>query len=194
MANLGLLGALGGLGEGITKAGVDWQNRREQALAWARQEAAERRKRAEKMQDDQAERQFQTQRDTMREEGLDKRNQATIDARLEDTNLRLQDNQKEREFKSQQDEIERTHDVNMKRLESSLRTHEDAASKRLADSIADGKIVRLHTGVVNKEGYAPVYAERADGTLTKTGQRVKPEYFDSFINDKEEVSATGLEL
>ena len=76
MANLGLLGAVAGLGQGLQTFGADLVKRRDQALEWARQEAEDQRKELEHKQELQDQYTHEQNLTVYREEHANARNAA----------------------------------------------------------------------------------------------------------------------
>lgn len=109
MASLGLLGALGGFGEGLTKMGEDIIKRREQALEWARQEAIEQRRLAARAAEKSDDRQFETSKtiyQANRQAGIKK---MEIEARAAEA-------AEERKWKETDREDEQSHDTEQERF------------------------------------------------------------------------------
>lgn len=83
MANFGLLGALSGLGQGMTQAGESIIARRERALAEAKALAAEQRKRAQQLEDKASDRDFELKTLGVKGEQAAARTELAVKGRLE---------------------------------------------------------------------------------------------------------------
>lgn len=179
---LGLLGAIGGLGQALTTAGKDLATRREQALERARQDAAEQRRRAQQVEDREDQQTFQTGQSEITQAALDRRNEAAIKARQQEGELNRKDKQADREFRTTE-RIEgqkyRTSERvasqgdrrELARLQSSLQGSRSEAEIRLRDKLSADDVHAVQYGAPDANGYADVYVVLKGGGTRKTGQK-----------------------
>lgn len=161
----GLLGALGGLGEGLTQVGRSWEVRRERALEWAR-----------KLQEQQQEQGFRAEQRQLDRQATDARSAAAQQAQTGRTKMTLEarkaESEANRQFKSGEALKDRAARRDLVRLNKSLERDNSAASERLRRSLSAGDVHSVQYGAPDANGYAEVIVVTDDGQIRRTGQKV----------------------
>lgn len=186
MASMGLLGAIGGLGDALQTAGTNLATRRERALEQARQLAAEERKRAQQLSDKKEERLFTLTRDDALQTRQDARTAAQIAS--QEGRAQLSATTRERVADKQISAADaraaasREHQTSLVRLREQLQGARTAAEIRLRDRLANDDVAGTKFGKEhpNRPGMFELVIIRKDGSLKKTGEwvnkhRIKPE-------------------
>lgn len=176
MADLGLIGAIGGLGKGLDEIGQNIEKRREQALEWAREEALYQRKQADEQAATKENQNFQIDLTNLREDRADARSaqnfqqQKDLTTLKEDrTDARTQANQ---DFQRSEREARDAAAQRLATLKSDLSRSNDTYTIRLRKQLSGNDVKGVKYGPVNSDGYAPVFAIHNDGRITPTGQSV----------------------
>jgi ATPase subunit of ABC transporter with duplicated ATPase domains len=172
MASLGLLGALGGVGQAMTIIGTDMVRRREKALDWLREDAEYQRRRADKQDDDAVTREHQSalidQRSAAQRERDERVAAARREEKVEERSWKDADRedkqQSEREIKAAEIRARR----DLERLKASL--GETAKEKELKATLNRAKGVQY--GPPDKEGKSELLYITNGGELKSTGKKV----------------------
>lgn len=187
MANLGLLGAVAGLGKGLQDFGAELVARREKALEWAQKLAEDQRKEAA---DAQARQETFAQQDktvATEQGGMDRRTQATIDADAARQKALFGHEDVSREdtqqFTAQQNAIDHAATLDRETAIEQLRHQDDIDSKRLEHQLSQSDVAGIKYGekysVNPKSGrpyadpnspYAEVLLVKKDGSIVHTGK------------------------
>lgn len=182
MPNLGLLGALGGLGKGIADTGNDILRRRERALEEARRDAEYQRRLADSRQDTASKQEFEIGVRTATEDRRDARTTAQLAARAAE-------NKATRDFRSGEAEKKFGRDKELVTLRDKLKRDTDKATAKfradLEEKLSANDVRSIEYGQPNANGYAEVIAVHKDGSLHPTGQRVYKPKLD-YEDDEEE--------
>lgn len=177
MANLGLLGAIGGFGQALQTAGKDIIARRERALENARQLAKEQRDRANKIEDREDLQAHGLEELGIREEGDNRRTAANIRARreekAEDREFRAQEREEDRAFKREEKATDRAQQIELTRLKSQLDAANSAAAERLKKQLEGNEVRGIKYGAPDEKGLSPVFKILKDGTVVYSGQRIR---------------------
>ena len=165
MANLGLLGALGGLGKGIADTGRDIMARREAALEQARKDAEYQRRLADSRQDTVAKQEFDIQKTSAVEDRRDARTAAQLGARAAEKAA-------DRNFRADEGKTRFERDKTLVQLRATLSRDNSKYSAELKDKLSQDDVVRVEYGAPDATGYAEVIAVTKDGKMRPTGQKV----------------------
>lgn len=176
MASMGLLGAIGGLGDALQTAGTNLATRRERALEQARQLAAEERKRAQQLQDKKEERLFTLSRDDALESRRDARTAAQIAS--QEGRAELAANTRRETTEAQISSRERVAEANREaakevaRLRASLDADKDARQARLQKALSAKDVQGVQYGPAHPRDpdYRKVILVKKDGTIEETNQ------------------------
>jgi hypothetical protein len=193
MANLGLLGALSGVGQAMSTIGADIVKRREQALEWAQQEARDQRRALERKDEQEAGFAHETALTAYREEQATKRNDADNAAADARTTATIE-GQKERdaadrEYQSGEKAKDRKAERDLATLRSSLDAQNDAASARLKQQLESGDVAGVKYGEKysqpmkngqpygrpvrdDKSPYSELLLVRKDGSIVHSGKLI----------------------
>lgn len=182
MASMGLLGAIGGLGDALQTAGKDLSTRRERALEAARQLAAEERKRAQQLEDKKSDRLFTLSRDDALQTRQDARTAAQIASQEGRTEAQLSARAEDRASRERTAQQNREHQTSLVRLREQLQGARTAAEIRLRDRLASDDVAGTKFGKEhpNRPGMFELVIITKDGTTKKTGEwvnkhRIKPD-------------------
>jgi hypothetical protein len=173
VARMGLLGALAGLGEGISDVGKDMARRREQALEDAKELAKEQRAQAARSAERADQRSFDIDKFNASQSALDRRaaaNQEAIAGR--------QAAGFEHQEKMLGDRAVMAKDLAT--YKAGLSADNTERGIRLRDALSKEKIKGIKPGRVAKDGYIEVIGVKGDGSLKPTGQWVTPGFFDHY--------------
>ena len=173
MANLGLLGALQGLGEGIQTVGKGMEARRERALEEARRMAEYQRQRADKQADTETSQMFQREMQGERLDRSDEANQARIAASKAGRQETQQFQQGERIARAAAAK-------DLAAYRSNLTRQNNEASIKFRKQLDDADIKGVKPGGPPDPahgGKVPVVGIRGDGKLVQLPQWVAPEFF-----------------
>lgn len=175
MADLGLLGALGGLGKGLTQMGEDIIKRRERALEWARQEAIEQRRLAARSEEKAEDRQFRTEETVYRETKADQRERLRQEGRKEivetQEEARSRREREKREFQRSERQASEAASARQARLTAALSRSNTEYATRLRDQLGADDTTGVKFGPV-RNGYSQVFRVTKTGRLEPTGQSV----------------------
>lgn len=178
MAKMGLLGALGGLGQGLTKLGSDIQARRERALEEARREAEYQRRLADSRETTRMNQEFDLTKTAAVQDRVDARTEYV-------TGERHKENEEARSFRSKEADKKYGRDKELTVLRSKLARDNSKYAAELNDKLGQDDIRSIEYGAPDANGYAEVIAVAKDGTLRPTGQKVyKPKL--NYEDDEEE--------
>jgi hypothetical protein len=166
MANMGLLGALGGLGQGLQTVGRDIYARRERALEEARKEAEYQRRLADVRQDKQEARQF----DIDKTAAIQGRQDARFLAGEQGKDRRLLQTQT---HQAARDETKFSRDKELIKLRNVLDSEKEAKGDtrraQLKKEANRDDVATVQYGKPNAEGYAEVIFLLKDGSTRRTG-------------------------
>lgn len=165
MAKLGLLGAIGGLGQGLTLVGKQMQERRERALEEARQLAKEERDRAFRREENEANRTATLERTQLIQKEQNRRTAANISARRTEK-------KEDREFRSSEAQKQRDNQRELVKLRGQVERDNSAESERLRRKLSAGDVHSVQYGAPDARGYAEVLVVTKDGSVRSTGQKV----------------------
>ena len=177
MASLGLLGALGGVGQAMQTAGQTWMRditqRREAALEDARERAREARRQAERQED----RSFQMQRDEVRADRQERRDEITAKDRYlnrEDTQEFLAAQQRGRQEFTREERLARQdHETQLTRLRDTLSRSRTREAMELRRQLEGGDVSGVLYDDVDDQGTSEVLFRYRDGRIVRSGQRVR---------------------
>lgn len=189
MANLGLLGAVAGLGQGLQTFGADLVKRREQALEWARQEAEDQRKSLERQQEIQAGYQHEDTVTAFREDQANKRSQAELDARstekAADRTFQATESAKDRQSRESISAADNQAAADLARLKSDLDQSNDEKDAKLKHDLEAGDVQGVKYGQrysVNpksgrpysdpKSPYTELLLVKKNGDIVHTGKLI----------------------
>jgi hypothetical protein len=183
---MGLLGALGGLGQGLTQVGRDIHVRRERALEEARKEAEYQRRLADTRENKRMDQDFEL--------GKTAAVEARRDARLEyTTKARQTEKQADRGWREKEADKKFGRDKELATLRANLARDNSKYAAELSDKLSQDDITRVEYGAPDANGYAEVIAVTKDGKLRPTGQKVyKPKL--NYAPDDEEEDEDGETL
>lgn len=174
--DLGLIGAIGGLGQAVSKIGDDIVKRRERALEWAQQEAMRQRELAAKREDATTSFQRDMTLTTLKEDRADARNDADNRAATERTRL-IQGSEDARQ--SRQIQAQRDLAVLRGRIDKEIAAARGAVDEHIAqlrDQLGQDDTKAVQYGQPDKNGYAEVFIITNSGQVKRTGQKVyKPQ-------------------
>lgn len=177
---MGLLGALGGLGQGLTDVGKQLYLRRERALEEARKLAEEQRNREFKSNENRLDREAQAANTSTLEAGRASRNEALIAGRAAEGEA----NRTSREGIAAKNRAAQKELVTLRaRLEAS----NEAAAKRLADTLSADDVHSVQYGDLDAQGRAEVFVVLKNGTIRPTGKKVRvPRNYQPYAEDSED--------
>ena len=187
MAKMGLLGALGGFGEFLSKTGSDMAARRERALENARRMAEEERKYQRTRRDTVLDREDQQDHQLtelgIREKRADARTTATLAAtaanRREDREFRRTERIEGQKYRTSERIATQGERRELAKLQSSLQGARTDKEIRLREQLSADDVHAVQYGEPDARGYAEVMVVTKSGAIRSTGKRVyrpkKPE-------------------
>lgn len=159
--NLGLIGAIGGLGQGLTQIGNDIVKERERALEWAQQEAMRQRELAAKREDATTaftrEKELQTQAEQSRA-NIERLSQSAQDRRTAFVQGK-EDIRQQKSLASQRD---------LAKLRGQIERDNSTYSARLRDQLSADDVHGIVYGPPDKNGYSEVFTITNDGHQRST--------------------------